>query len=178
MSRVKTKDIDFNNRYYKVALFGNYADPNVIKSNLEKLYAYIDEKEGGNLHFKYGKAYRKILMLARGYAGAHKYIISKRQVANLIKVYSNDELQYIKIPYAADYIFRAIFSILTTYRNNGNNDIPTDIVQMFGKLRRDCFYKEQSLSLAEICRRSEVEPIVRELNDDLNSEECSLGREV
>lgn len=178
MINVKTKDIDFSHRYYKVELFGIYNDPYIIKKNLEKLYAYIDEKEGGNLHFKYGKAYRKILVLARRYTGTHKYIISKRQVANLIKVYSNDECQYIKIPYTADYIFRAIFSILETYKNNGSNDIPTDIIQMFGKLRRDCFYKEQSLSLAELCRHSNVEPITRRLNDDLNSEGCSLGKKV
>lgn len=178
MSNVNTKDIDFNHRYCKIELFGSYANPNVIKSNLEKLYAYIDEKEGGNSLFKYGKAYRKILVLARGYAGTHKYIISKRQVANLIKVYCDDEYQYVKIPYTADYIFRAIFFILDTYKNSDPNSIPSDIVQMLGKLRRDCFYKEQSLSLWELCRHNDVEHIIRCLNNDLNSDGGSLGKRV
>lgn len=182
MGNVKTRDIDFNHRYSKTMLFGDLDNPYEIKDNLEKLYAYIDKKEGGNPLFKYGKAYRKILMLARGFAGSRKYIISKRQVANLIKVYkgdkTNDNTYYVKIPYAANYIFQAIFTILEIYKEENVNDIPEDIINMFGQLRRDCFYKEQCLSYNQFCTQHDTSQIQRSLNDDLNSEESLLERKV
>lgn len=174
MSYVKTKDIDFNCRYVNTELFGEFDDVKKLTSNLEKIYAYIDDKEGGSIIRPYGKAYRKILKLARAYAGARGYIISKRQVANLIKVYEDKGELYVKIPYAVDYIFKAIFTIIEEYKMEDTN-IPDDIKNMFGLIRRDYFYKEQSFSYSRIYRRSE-ERIRYNLNMDLNSENCTLER--
>lgn len=173
MSAVKINEIKFNYRYVSVELFGQFNNYKEVVGNLESLYEYIDKKEGGNSFYKYGKAYRKILKMARAYAGARGYIISKRQVSNLIKVYDKAGVVYVKIPYAADYIFRAIFTIFEQYRTE--EDIPENIVQLLGKFRRECFYKEQCFSYARL-DIGDDEHMKYNLNLDLNTENGVLGR--
>ena len=175
MGKVKTKDIDFNDRYAYVELFGLEVDTEKIVANLKDLYAYIDAEEGNSLYL-YGKAYRHIQSIARAYAGRRSWIISKKQVSNLIKVHQKDGKKYVKIPYASDYIFRAIFTILDEYKEQGKN-IPEKIQKMFGLIRRDCFYKDQAEALARVYDKVDKK-LIWDLNYDINSENSSLDEQV
>ena len=175
MSKVKTKDIDFNLRYANIELFGSNIDSEIIVKNLRELYKYIDFKEGASV-YPYSKAYRRILKLARAQAGRRSWIISKRQIANLIKVHYKEDMVYVKIPYAADYIFKAIFLILDEYKENGE-DFPENIQNMFGLLRRDCFYKTQCDSYARVYKKGNMK-IQESLQYDLNSENGVLAKKV
>lgn len=89
-----------------------------------------------------------------------------------------DNSYYVKIPYTADYLFRAIFKILDYYKKDDLRDIPEEIVSMFGQLRRNCFYDLQSFSCKRLCESIDITNIQRQLNDDLNSETFTLGKIV
>lgn len=179
MSNVKMKDIDFNHRYEKVVLFSEYDDVHEIVENLEKLYDFINTKENGKTDHKYGAAYRKILKQARIYASRRSRLISKRQVVNLINVYydASDDNYFVKIPYTANYIFKAIFRILDDYREE-NNDIPEIMASCIGKFRRECFYEEQCYSYNHVCVDKQYTGLKMELNKDLNSDRCVLAKKV
>ena len=175
MSKVKVKDIGLSDRYANTELFGTDNEPDKIIGNLKELYAYIDTKEGFSI-YQYGNAYRKILKLARAYAGRHSRIISKRQISNLIKIHRKEDVEYVKIPYAADYIFKAIFAIFDEYKKT-EDDIPEHIKNMFGLSRRDCFYKKQCDSYARVYEEGDMQ-IRKDLQHDINSERCALGGKV
>ena len=176
MSHVSLMEIGFNERYYFVRLFGEFESDEEIKDNLEQFY--IAQQESDKLHkkpkFPIGVAYRKILKEARLHAGRGKYIISKRQVANLIKVYDNDGNKYVKIPYTVDYIFKALFLIMSAYIDEGK-ELPDNIRKLYGQIRRTCFYDKQSDSFKRVCA-DDNRVIIKHLNQDLNSANCSLGK--
>ncbi len=174
LSKVRLDDIGFFDRYVSVEMFGDVSEEEVIK-NLKLVYHFIDETEGGDPVFFLGTAYRKIKKIAREkYCRKKKYIISKRQVANLIKVHDDKQIKIFKIPYTADYIFKAIFYILEEYKAN-DIEIPAEIAEFLGKCRRDCFYKAQSDSLKRVCNVDSPR-LRRYLNQDLNSDEGALGK--
>lgn len=183
MSDVKIRTIPFNERYVNLVLDDNILLGPMI-ANLKCLYEFIDKNSTGNSNYKYGNAYRDILKKARYLAGSRKYIISKKQVASLIRATGVEYASSIKIPYASDYIFRAIFEIFEGYRNNPVVSIPSEIMELYGKVRRDVFYGIQSsqyeykLTHNMLNRREDLRALRRALLNDLCSEECSLGKRV
>ena len=153
-------------------------------SNLKILYEFIDKNSPGNSKWKYENGYRNILRKARVYDGSRKYIISKRQVASLINAYTKKGISYVRIPYSADYIFRAIFDIFESYKQDPSVSIPPNIEILYKKIRRDVFYREQSeqyeykLTHNILLRREEeIEEIRYALLNDICSDECTIGKE-
>lgn len=173
MSKVDTKEIKCFDRYITIMMFGQFDHPKILTSNLELLYEFIDKQVSGGVNSKgYGNGMRAILKEARKYARYNKRIISKRQVHELIKIHEKADEVWVKIPYASDYIFRAIFSLVNKYREQG--EPPEVITTMYGKRRRDVFYKDQTYSFNKICSNNDPE-IKKALNYDLNSDGCALG---
>ena len=174
MSRIRLEDIDFCDRYVSVEVFGDALDDNMV-CNLRRVFEFIDKQEGGVSVFPMGKAYRKIKKVAREkYGGPFKNVISKRQITRLIKVFYVDDVRFVSIPYTADYLFKAIFYILESYRNEGVI-LPDGIEKFRGNIRRNVFYNEQCYSLNNICNVDSPTKI-RYLNQDINSADCSLGK--
>lgn len=174
LSKVNLKNINFFDRYVNVVLFGNDLDYDVV-GNLKKVYEFINDTEGGIPFFPLGAAYSKIKKIAREkYGRTRKNVISKRQIRNLIEIHMYKGDKYVKIPYTADYIFKAIFFILEEYKEDGI-EIPSDIEQLRGNLRRLCFYNNQSESLKRICDVNSPD-LWRDLNYDINSDNGALGQ--
>lgn len=183
MSHVKIKEIPFNERYVNLALDeGILTGP--MLANLKCLYEFIGRNSPGNCSNNDGNAFRAILKKARTFAGSRKYIISKRQVAALIRAKGGEYASSIKIPYASDYIFRAIFEIFDGYRNNPLVAIPPEIMNIYGQVRRDVFYGIQSSQYEYkythnlLNDREDLRDIRRDLLNDLCSEDCTLGKQV
>lgn len=187
MSNVKIKDIPFMERYVKLVIEGDVHRGTIV-ANLRCLYEFIGKNSPGNPQYEFGNACRVILKRARNLAGYRKYIISKRQVIELVEGHCdnrNDEIvEYIKIPYASDYIFRAIFDIFEEYKNEGVISIPSEIAQKYGNVRRDVFYDEQSRQYhykyinGLLNDRLELSELRENLLNDLCSRTCALGRKV
>ena len=187
MSNVKTKDVPFCERYVNLVLDGDILRGPMI-ANLKCLYEFIGKNSPGNPKYELGNGCRAILQKARSLAGCRAHIISKRQVIALIDAQcagkTNDIVEYIKIPYTNDYIFRTIFDILDGYKNNTSVSIPDEISRLYGKIRRDVFYGEQSKQYQRkyngglLRDRPELSDLRRNLLNDLCSEECALGRKV
>lgn len=183
MSNVKIKDIPFNERYVNLAL-----DDNILlgpmTANLKCLYEFIDKNSPGNSCWEYGNAYRAILKKARFLAGSRKYIISKKQVAALINPEGKEYASSTKIPYASDYIFRAIFEIFDGYRNDSVVSIPPELLALYGKVRRDVFFSIQSSQYQYkfannmLNQRENLRDIRRALLNDLCSDDSTLGKRV
>lgn len=185
MSNVKIKKIPFNERYVNLALADNI-HLGAMTANLKALYEFIDKNEHGRYTsiYEYGNAYRAILKRARLLAGSRKYIISKRQVAALINPIISQNGFSTKIPYACDYIFRAIFEIFDNYKNDPMVSIPSELTRLYGKIRRDAFYSIQCSQYEYaymhnlLNDREELREIREALLNDLCSEECALGKRV
>lgn len=185
MAEVKLKDIPFDERYIKLIVY-DVNEPNTIVANLRCLFNFIGNVEGEfRPEYSIGTASRAILKRARRIAGNRKYIISKRQVLSLLKAETNIEINntvIIKIPYASEYIFKAIFDIFNEYRNR-NVIIPDEFINLYGSVRRDIFYNEQSNQYRYdyennlLADREELTELRRRLLNDLCSEICALGRE-
>lgn len=174
LSKVNLGDINFFERYVSVELFGCDTEEEVV-GNLRKIYEFIDCVEGGVPWFPMGAAYRKIKKTAREkYGRSKKYIISKRQVKNLIVIHKYKDTKFVKIPFTSDYIFKAIFFILEEYKED-EIDIPPYIEMFRGKLRRFCFYNNQSYSLNRICSVDSPN-LMRDLNYDINADKGALGK--
>lgn len=183
MSHVKIKEIPFNERYVNLALDeGILIGP--MTANLKCLYEFIDQNSPGNSAWKYGNAYRAILKKARSFAGSRKYIISKRQVAALIRAEGEEYASSTKIPYACDYIFKAIFEIFDGYKNNPVVSIPPEIINIYGQVRRDVFFAIQSSQYEYkymhnmLNEREDLRNIRRHLLNDICADDCSLGKWV
>lgn len=181
MSNVKMRQIPFDERYIYLALDQDiFPDSIVIKLRL--IYGLIDKQFENDFAGEYGNAYRAILRKARELAGNRKYIISKRQVASLIKIYEKNDISYIRIPYACDYIFRAILALFEEYKNDVTMDISKEIQVLYGNIRRDIFYKTQSEQYKYkythnlLSEREELKDIRRALLNDLCSDECAIGK--
>lgn len=182
MAFVKMKDIPFDERYVLIMINDNVLTE-AITYDLRLLYEFIDKHAPEKSHWKFGKAYRMILRRAKEKAGYRKYIISKRQVASLINVYKKNNDQYIKIPFASEYIFYAIFSIFEEFSSDPSISIPQNIKASYGRVRREVFYKSQSNQYEYdykhglLSERPELEDIRKNLLNDICSEECSLGKD-
>lgn len=182
MASVRIQNIPFNERYVHMVL-----DPYILTEsatyNLRLLYEFIDNNSPGKSTGKNGKAYRIILKRARELAGSRRRIISKRQVAALIKVIKKETGQSIKIPYASEYIFRAVFDTFEKYKDDKSIIVPPEIIMLYGKVRREVFYNKQSEQYKYkyenglLNDREELKEIRKALLNDICSEECSLGKE-
>ena len=147
MSCVKLEDL--KHQYPYVKLHVNDKDK-VIQEELESLFTYINDHVGKEYTsiYKNGKAFKAIRETANRITGRNDIKIRKREVASLIRIYvkkfplSNHGEYYIKIPYKLDYIFRAIFEIVS--RIEMENPLPKDLEVVLGKIRRDVFYLKQS----------------------------------
>lgn len=183
MSQIKLKDIPFNDRYVYLRLDGNLAAESLV-ANLKHLYWFIDQNEPGVYSWQNGKAFRAILKEARRLAGNRRsYIISKKQVTSLITIFVDKEGGVsVKIPYSADYIFRAIFSVFDKYKQSSSVPISPELVALFGKVRREVFYKEQSdkyeyaVKNDLLNKRDELFDIRKKLVNDLCTGDCTLGK--
>lgn len=88
----------------------------------------------------------------------------------------------VKIPYSADYIFRAIFSVFDKYKQSSSVPISPELVALFGKVRREVFYKEQSdkyeyaVKNDLLNKRDELFDIRKKLVNDLCTGDCTLGK--
>lgn len=185
MSNVKIKEIPFNERYVNLALDDNI-QIGPMTANLKILYEFLDKNEHGTYmsNYKYGNAYRAILKKARMLAGSRKYIISKKQVVALIKPKTSRGCSSTKIPYASDYIFRAIFEIFDNYKNDPMVSIPPELMVLYGKVRREVFYGiqcsqyEYKYTHNILNDREDLKNIREALLNDLCSEKCALGKWV
>lgn len=186
MSNVKLKEIPFGERYVKLIIDGHFQGGPMV-ANLRRLYEFIGTNSPGNPKYTFGNGCRAILRKARTLAGYRTYMISKKQVFQLVNAYCNrddDTVEYVKIPYASDYIFRAIFSILDEYKATKGVVVPLEITELYGKIRREVFYAEQSRQYHRkyeeglLNNRPELDELRRELLNDLCSEACALGRKV
>lgn len=183
MSNVKIKEIPYSERYVHLAI-----DKNVLTgpmtANLKCLYEFINRNSPGNSSFQYGNAARAILKKARTLAGSRRYIISKKQVLSLVRANGDEYAISIKIPYASDYIFKAIFEIFEGYKNNPVVSVPPEILGLYGKIRREVFFSIQSeqyeykLKHNLLNERDDLDEIRKALLNDLCSDECALGKQV
>jgi hypothetical protein len=182
MSNVKIESIPLNERYVNI-IIDKCPKMDNMTDNLKLIYELINDNSTGYGR-EYGKAYRAILKKARRLAGKRKYIISKKQVASLIRSYSDGDCVSVKIPYASDYIFRAIFDIFDLLKADSNVIIPSEIVSLYGENRRESFYDVQSSQYEYkfthnlLNERDELTSIRKELVNDLCTEKCSLGKRV
>lgn len=149
MSCVKLEDLKHQYPYVKLQVNDN--DKNiVIQEDLKSLFTYINNHVGKGYTsiYKNGKAFKAIRETANRMTGRNDIKIRKREVASLIRIYTKkfplDEYGecYIKIPYKLDYIFRAIFEIVSQIEIE--NPLPRDLEDVLGKIRRDAFYLKQS----------------------------------
>lgn len=183
MSHVKIAEIPFNERYVNLAL-ENDISAGPLVANLKCLYSFIDKNSPKVSKWEYGNAYRAILNKARTLAGSKRsHIISKRQVAALINPQVREGIAMsTKIPYSADYIFRAIFMIFDDFKNDPAVSIPSELMALYGEVRREVFYREQSkkyeyaIKNGLLKKRDELEDIRRKLANDLCSDDCALGK--
>ena len=181
-ANVNPKCIPFRERYVNLALDHIVLSESMV-SNLKCLYEFIDNNTQGNSTWKYGNAYTIILKRARAIAGNRKSIISRRQVKELIKIHDNGMDLNVKIPYASEYIFCAIFDIYEQYRKDASVIIPPELSKAHGEIRREIFYKEQceqykyKLKNQLLDDRPELKKIRLALLNDLCSDDCSLGKE-
>lgn len=152
--------------YIKIKLRNDSFTPiENVGTNLSLLYLYIDRYKNMGRTFKYGNAYKAIKERANQLIGARGFKISKRQVASLRKVYSilgTD--QYVKIPYSAYFIFKAIFEITDELKTK--YPFPDDLNAFVGKIRRNIFYWEQTQLLHQ-WNEGNTNTLNRELADDL-----------
>ena len=182
MAWVKTKDIPFNERYVYMVLDQVVLDKPLI-SNLEMLYEFIDIQLSPKRVFKNGSAYTLILKRAREIAGYRKNIISRRQVKAIINVQRRKNDICIRIPYASEYIFKAIFDIFEGYKKDPSINIPPEIEKCYGQIRREVFYCKQceqykyKFTNNLLNDRNELRELRHSLLNDICSEECSLGKE-
>lgn len=129
-------------RYVKLEITD--AQANVIGENLKKVYLYIDEntKYMGS-KFKYGNAYRAIRFRATKLIGRADMTVYKREVTALVNCKTSLlGRKYIRVPYKLYYIFKAIFEIVDELKVN--HPLGPELECFVGKIRRDCFYNEQS----------------------------------
>lgn len=182
MANVKLKCISLSERYVKLALDQNILSESMVL-NLKRIFEFIDNNTQGYSTWKYGNAYTVILKRARDIAGNRKHIISKKQVKELLKTHGKGMDLSVKIPYAAEYIFCAIFDIYDKYRSDTSIIIPPELAYAHGEIRRELFYKEQceqyryKFTHQLLNERPELEELRFALLNDLCSEDCSLGKE-
>lgn len=139
MSKVNLNEITYP--YVKIFTLEGQADE--IGLNLKKVYLYIDNHIDKESRFLYGNAYRVIRVRATRLMSRGDMKVSKREVKSLIKCNTNIfRKKYIKIPYKAYFIFKAIFQLVDEIKVE--NPLPEEIEEFVGKVRRECFYEIQS----------------------------------
>lgn len=149
MSCVKLENLKHQYPYVKLHVNDKDKDK-VIQEELESLFTYINDHVGNEYTsiYKNGKAFRAIRETANRMTGRNDIKIRKREVASLIRIYTkkfslnNYGECYIKIPYKLDYIFRAIFEIVSQIEIE--YPLPKNLETVVGKIRRDVFYLKQS----------------------------------
>lgn len=173
MANVKPNEIIY--RYVKVEISDEEAIN--IGNSLKQLYLYIDNHANMGRIKPYGNAYKIIRDTAQTLSSRSDMKVSKREVKSLIQYFNTRSgVLNIKVPYKLDYIFKAIFKI--TDQLKVNYPLPADIENQLGKIRRDCFYNEQSKAYKRWFNENiEDQPLInRHLYDDIFAPECTLGK--
>ena len=173
----QVKKADYNNfyPYFKLAITKDVA-PSDIGVNLRKIYKYIHENYNYNRNLGLGNAYKAIRERAK--KNNYRLHYSKREVKSLINYFSSGESSYIKIPYKAIYLFKAIFELVDDKKDT--NPLSDDLASFVGKIRRDVFYHEQSVLFDEwftnTKHNSDINLSVKHLHDDILSKNSPLSK--
>ena len=170
MSKVKLDDVVF--RYVKIEIKDGQEDK--IGVNLKEVYLYIDRYKNMGSRYPYGNAYKAIRLRATRLMGRGDMKVYKREVTSLVKYRTKlFDINYIRIPYKMEYIFRAIFELVDELKVN--YPLPQELENFIGKIRRDCFYKEQS-SLYKEWIEENLSPLNRALFDDMMAGNSVLSK--
>ena len=170
MSKVKLDDVVF--RYVKIEITDGQEDK--IGVNLREVYKYIDQHKNMGSRYPYGNAYKAIRLRATRLMGRGDMKVYKREVTSLIKYRTKlFHKNYIRIPYKMEYIFRAIFELVDELKVN--YPLPQELDIFIEKIRRECFYKEQS-SLYEEWFKENLSPLNKALYDDMMAGNSILSK--
>lgn len=170
MSRVDLDEVTY--RYVRLNTIKEREDS--IGVNLKKLYFYIDQHKNMGRVFPYGNAYKAIRLRATQLLGRGDMKVYKREVTSLI-VYKTDILKgnYVRIPYKMYYIFKAIFELVDELKVQ--YPLPEELEQFVGKIRRECFFEEQSHLFKDWYKGNETK-LTKALMDDMMAGNSILSK--
>ncbi|MCD7882755.1 MAG: hypothetical protein LUI87_03465 [Lachnospiraceae bacterium] len=177
MPRIKFEEVKYI-RYQRIALLD--VDANNAGVNLKQLYLYIGRHKNYGRN-EMGNAYMAIREEANRKYSRRYNRFSKREVSSLIRIFNNPSISksnrfyYVKIPYRQAYLFRIIFQLVEEMK--GQYDLPVDLKEQVGKIKRDVFYREQSQQYEIWYKENEENQsaLNRYLFDDLFSAGCPLS---